>query len=108
MPRVIKPHVAAPTPIPAFAPVDKPLLGEELGVAETIGLEVGCVLVLDGWPVVVVLELELVLVVNSVRSFCWNSVLIGCPQTMIGPVTVVIFKFASLRAGTTALLLARG
>jgi hypothetical protein len=41
-------------------------------VAETVGLEVGCVLVLDGWAAVVVLELELVLVVHSVRSFCWK------------------------------------
>ena len=108
MSRMIKPRVATPTPIPAFAPVDRPLLGEELGVAETVGLEVGCVLVLDGWAVVVVLKLELVLVVNNVRSFCWNSILVGCPHIMIGPVTVVIFKFASLRAGTTVLLLARG
>lgn len=108
MPRMIKPHAAAPTPIPAFAPVDRPLLGEELGVAETVGLEVGCVLVLDGWAIVVVLELELVLVVNSVRSFCWNSIVIGCPHIIICPVTVVVFKSVLLRAGTTVLLLARG
>ena len=45
---------------------------------------------------------------NSVVSFCWNSILIGGHRIMIGLVTVVIFRSGLLRAGITVLPLARG
>ena len=49
-----------------------------------------------------------VLVVNRERSFCWNSTLIGWAHMMIGPVTVVVFKSVSSRAGTIVPPLAKG
>lgn len=109
--KMTRTQTAAATLMPAFALVERPVFGEETGVVEIVGLTVARETVFDGRavdvPAVLLAEVA-VLVVNSVRSVCWNSTLIGWPHMMIGPVTVVLFNVASLRAGTTVLPLASG
>ena len=83
---MIKATTAAPMPIPAFAPVESPLLvATGTGVNEDVGLEVGVALdvgVLEGWGVVDGLlpapapEFVLVLVVIA-NAAC---TVMGCPH----------------------------
>ena len=110
MQRIVKPLTPNAIPIPALAPSERLLVGEEDGVAVLVGLEKGCVTMFDGCAVVDVLVLALVLVdvlvVNSEKSFCWTSTLIGCPHITTGPVIVVKFNpesSAPLRACTAVL-----
>ena len=46
--KMIRAHTTAATDIPAFAPVERPLVDEDVGVVEAVGWETGCVAVLEG------------------------------------------------------------
>jgi hypothetical protein len=46
--KMARAHTTITTLMPAFAPVERPLFGEEFGMIEAVGLEVGRVAVFDG------------------------------------------------------------
>lgn len=99
-----KPPTAAPTPMPAFAPVERPVLAMVPDVGEDVaGVAVG-LLVLGGDAmgdaVGEVLELAEVLMVGK---SCWRySTHIGCAHIESGPVTVVILGAVLFARAATA------
>ena len=86
--RMAKPPIVTPIPIPAFAPVDRPLFVMGAEVGEEVGGAVVGVEALDGDAVGELLEPDEVVVGG--RSCCWYSIHSGCAHIVRGPVTVVI------------------
>jgi hypothetical protein len=98
--KMSKAPIAAPTPMPAFAPVDRPVFVIVAGIGDDVGVAVVVVEMLEGEAVGEILELEEVLVVG--RS-CWRySTHIGCAHIVSGPVTVVTLGAVLLARAWTA------
>jgi hypothetical protein len=102
--RTSKLTIAAPTPIPAFAPALKPLFVVACEVSGEVGEEVAApvvgVLVREGEAVAEALRLEEELVAG--RSCLRYSTHIGCAHIVSGPVTVVILGAVLLARAWTA------
>ncbi len=77
--------MTTPTPMPAFAPIDKPEVGFVLGVGGIVEVTAACLVVAAGLAVALLAEMlaELlvedivVLVENNDKSFCSNSTTTG-------------------------------
>ena len=85
--------------MPAFAPVDKPLL------LVAAALLVGGKLVRVGWAVGEVGRVvgkDVVVVEKSERSACWYSTRIGCAHMVSGPVTAVVPRLESATRSTSS------
>jgi hypothetical protein len=93
--------MAIPTPMPAFAPVDKPEFGFVPGVGGAVEVTAACLVVAEGLAVALRVEDVETLVENNVRSFCWNSTITGWPHMVTGPEMAVVAKSESLARART-------
>jgi hypothetical protein len=93
--------MTTPTPMPAFAPVDKPELGFVLSIGGTVEVTAACLVVAEGLAVALLVEDVERLVENNVRSFCWNSTTTGWPHIVTGPEIAEVDKSESLARART-------
>jgi hypothetical protein len=96
---------AATTPMPAFAPVESPLLEGFVSdpvLEELVGALMAEDAVLDGWAVVKELVPLRELVEYRERSCCLYSMYMGCAHMVTGPVMVVVVKSAWPTRSSTA------